>query len=240
VWAPISVFRNKAGDVITKYPHFGPDRGKPGTIVVAPDGKRFANEAEPYQFFVNTMNERKIGTAYLIADHRMLRNYGLGLALPAPLPYRKWIRNGYLTMGKTIRELAGKLGIDPDALEATITEFNRHARDGVDPEFNRGGNSYDNAQGDWTHKPNPNLEPLENAPFYAVPIHPGDVSSVYGLETSVDAQVMRADGTAIPGLYAVGLDQNTVMRGFYPGGGSSIGPAMAFGYRAAVKMAKEA
>lgn len=239
VWAPISVFRNKAGDVVAKYPHFGPDRGKPGTVIVDPSGKRFANEAEPYQQFVNAMNERKIGTAYLIGDHRFLRKYGMGLALPAPLPYKKWIRNGYLTLGNTIPELAAKLGIDPDALDATVTEFNRHARDGVDPQFNRGGNSYDNAQGDWMHKPNANLEPLENAPFYAVPIHPGNVSTIYGLETSVDAQVLRPDGTEIPGLYAVGLDQNSVMRGFYPGGGSSIGPAMAFGYRAARKMANQ-
>ena len=67
----------------------------------------------------------------------------------------------------------------------------------------------------------------------ALALYPGDVSSVHGLETSCDSQVLDADGKAIPGLYAVGLDQNTVMRGFYPGGGSGIGPAMTFGYRAA-------
>ena len=47
-----------------------------------------------------------------------------------------------------------------------------------------------------------------------------------------------ADGSAVAGLYAVGLDANSMMHGTYPGGGSSIGPAMVFGYRAALRLAR--
>jgi succinate dehydrogenase/fumarate reductase flavoprotein subunit len=51
--------------------------------------------------------------------------------------------------------------------------------------------------------------------------------------------VVNAAGQPIPGLYAAGLDMNSMMRGGYPGGGSSIGPAMTFGYIAARHMAKK-
>jgi succinate dehydrogenase/fumarate reductase flavoprotein subunit len=88
--------------------------------------------------------------------------------------------------------------------------------------------------------PNPNLGPVADGPFYAVAIHPGDAATVYGLKTSADAQVLRADGTAVKGLYAVGADQNSVMRGLYPGGGSTIGPGLTFGFRAAQHIAQSA
>jgi succinate dehydrogenase/fumarate reductase flavoprotein subunit len=237
VWAPISIMRGGSGNILSKYPHFGPDRGKPGSIIVDLEGERFANEAAPYQDFVNVMHGRGIGKAWFIGDHRFLRNYGMGIALPAPLPYSKFIRNGYLIAAPSMRALAAKIQVDPDALQRTVDAFNRHAAQGEDPAFGRGVNIYDNAQGDFDHKPNPNLAPVEAAPFYALALHPGNVSSVYGLATSVDAEVLRADGAVISGLFAVGLDQNSVMKGFYPGGGSSIGPGMTFGYRAALRMA---
>ena len=237
IWSPVSLVRDRSGKLRSIFPHFGPDRGKPGTIIVAPDGKRFANEASPYQDFTNVMHRLGIGAAWLVFDHRMLRNYGVGVALPAPLPYKQHIRSGYLKVADSIGELAARIGVDRAALKATVEEFNRHARNGKDPAFNRGGNIYDNAQGDFEHRPNPNLAPVEVGPFYAVEIHPGNVSSLYGFSTTPDAQVMNRDRQPIPGLYAVGLDQNSLMKGFYPGGGSSLGPGMTFAYRAALHMA---
>ncbi len=239
IWAPCSAQRDGRGKIISVFPHFGPDRGKPGTIIVGPDGKRFADEAEPYQTFVNTMNSRGIGTAWFIGHKTALRKYGMGVAMPAPLPYRHLVRNGYLTEAPTIGELARRIGVPVDTLEATVVAFNANAGRGEDPEFNRGGNIYDHAQGDFGHMPNPNLAPLTDAPFYAIKIHPGDCSSVLGLETTVDGEVIGADGVVIASLYAVGLDQNSMMRGFYPGGGCSIGPAMTFGYRVARHLAQK-
>lgn len=236
IWAPVSHVRDAAGNLLSKFPHFGPDRGKPGSIIVAPDGKRFGNEAESYQDFVNIMHERKIGTAWLLGDHLCLRSYGMGPVLPAPMPYKQYVKSGYLVRANSIEELAGKIGVPPETLSTTVNDFNRHAAQGSDPEFHRGENLYDNAQGDPEHKPNPNLRPLDHAPFYAIKIHPGNVSSLYGMTTNADAQVLDAEGAVISGLYAIGLDQNSMMKGFYPGGGSSLGPAMAFGYRAALHM----
>jgi hypothetical protein len=233
IWAPCSAHRDANGNILSVYPHFGPDRGKPGTLIVDLDGQRFANEASPYQEFVNVMNLKNIGSAWFIGHKPALRKYGMGIAMPAPLPYRHLVRDQYLIEAATIAELAKKIGVPVQALEFTVGVFNANAERGLDPDFNRGGNIYDNAQGDFVHTPNPNLGPLETGPFYAIKIHPGDCSSILGLNTTADAQVVGIDGTAIDGLYAVGLDQNSVMRGHYPGGGSSIGPAMTFAYRAA-------
>lgn len=238
IWAPVSAIRDAKGEVQSVYPHFGPDRGKPGSLIVGPDGTRFADEASPYQDFVNVMHERRIGTAWFIGDRAFLRSYGMGIALPAPLPFRKFVRNGYLVEGRSLDELASRIGVPAAALAATVTRFNAHAARGEDPDFNRGGNIYDNAQGDFDHQPNPNLRPLGPGPYYALALHPGDASSILGLKTTSDAQVQDANGIVVGGLYAVGLDQNSVMHGFYPGGGSSIGPGMTFGYRAALHLAR--
>lgn len=235
IWAPCSAHYDRLGRIISVFPHFG-DRGKPGEIIVGVDGRRFINEACSYQDFGNAMNAAGIETAWLIADRTALRKYGIGLALPAPLPFRRYVRDGYLIEGKTVAALARAIGVPPERLERTVAEFNANALHGKDPEFGRGTNAYNHMQGDPAHKPNPNLGPLDDPPFYAVKLQPGDCSSILGLRTSIDAEVLREDGAAVAGLYAVGLDANSMMRGTYPGGGSSIGPAMVFGYRAALHM----
>lgn len=237
VWAPVSGRTLPRGGV-QKYPHFGPDRAKPGSIIVDGDGRRFMNEAAPYVPFVHRMQERGIRKAFFLGDRTMLRRYGMGLALPAPYPVGRLIRDGYLIEAPTIAALATKLGIDAQTLEQTVADFNGPARDGKDPAFHRGENVYDHSQGDFTHPLNPNVAPLEKPPFYAVILYPGDVSTVFGLDTDADGQVLTDDKTPVGGLYAVGLDQNNFLRGVYAGGGCGIGPGMTFGYRAARHLAR--
>lgn len=237
IWAPCSAYKKPDGTLISVFPHFGPDRGKPGVIIVDTQGRRFGNEASSYQDFVSHMNANGIGTAWLIGHKTALRKYGMGVAMPAPLPYKHLVREGYLIEAPTIAKLADKIGVPAANLEETVTRYNAFAQKGEDPDFNKGGNIYDNAQGDFSHTPNPNVGPLTDAPFYAIKIHPGDCSSVLGLTTTPDGEVTDEQGRVVPGLYAVGLDMNSMMYGRYPGGGSSIGPAIVFGYRAARKLA---
>jgi succinate dehydrogenase/fumarate reductase flavoprotein subunit len=239
VWAPCSAHRDDRRNIVSIYPHFGPDRAKPGVIIVDSEGRRFANEAAPYQDFVNIMNDRKIHTAWFIGDHVALRSYGMGIAMAAPLPYKHLIRDGYLIKAASIAELAESIDVPAATLQETVNRFNKHAETGVDPDFGKGSNIYDNALGDFSLSPNPNLRGVTHGPFYAIKLHPGDCSSVLGLETSIDSEVLNSNGAPIPGLFAVGLDQNSLMKGTYPGGGSSIGPAMTFAYRAALKIAEE-
>ena len=217
------------------------ERGKPGVIAVALDGRRFTNESQNYHDFVQAMFRSRTGdreiVAFYVCDHRAFRRYGLGVARPWPLPYRQYLRTGYLKRGATIQELAAVIGIDPDELERTVDRYNAHARLGRDPEFGKGESEYDISQGDPTQSPNPCVAPLETPPFYAVKILPGDLGTFAGLRTDRHGCVLDLAGRAIPGLFAVGNDQASVFGGAYPGGGATLGPAMTFGYLAARRMA---
>jgi 3-oxosteroid 1-dehydrogenase len=122
-------------------------------------------------------------------------------------------------------------------LVKTVTRFNEFAAAGRDEEFGRGDSAYDRYYGDPRCKPNPNLAPLTRPPFYAVKIVPGDLGTKGGLRTDSRARVLRADGTPIPGLYAAGNASSSVMGHSYAGAGATIGPAMTFGYLAALDLA---
>jgi len=183
------------------------------------------------------MHKKKIEKAYFIADRRFLRKYGMGMALPAPYPIWKLLSQGYLIHAPTLAELAQKLDISADVLAETVVRCNKFAESGVDDEFHRGENIYDNFYGDANVTPNPNLGKCEVGPFYALPLYPGNVSTIFGLKVDEDARVINKDGNPVEGLFAVGCDQNSIMRGAYPGGGSSIGPSMTFGYRAGLFLA---
>ncbi|MES2532451.1 MAG: FAD-dependent oxidoreductase [Pseudomonadota bacterium] len=235
IWTPVSVLRQPDGSVL-KYPHIFIDRAMPGSLVVDPAGRRFVNEGSSYQNFVKTMHARKLDTVYLVAGRAFLRSYGIGLARPAPFSERPYVDAGYLIEAPTLAALATKIGADPSVLAQTVQRFNTHASQGTDPDFGRGADPHTQFRGDATHKPNPSLGPVGDGPYYALALHPGDLSTVMGLDTNANAQVLDRDGRVIPGLYAAGLDMNSVMRGLYPGGGSSIGPAMTFGYVAARHM----
>lgn len=237
--APMSVSRDRNGTE-TVFPHFAYDRHLPGSIIVGPDARRFVNEARDYQKVVGAMQQRGYDRVQMIGDARFVRTYGMGLAKPWPFRPDRHVRNGYLRRADTIEGLAAQLGLDPQVLADTVARFNEGAREGRDPEFLRGHDVFSRFMGDAAHKPSPTLAPIEEGPFYALELRPGDLSSFAGLETDVDGQVLGAEGRAIGGLYAVGLDMNPVARGAYPSGGFGLGPGMSFGYRAALHAAGKA
>ncbi|MDZ4327672.1 MAG: FAD-dependent oxidoreductase [Pseudomonas sp.] len=233
IWAAISTMVDSKGQRL-HYPHVFRDRAFPGFVMVDRTGKRFANEGSSYQSLGNVMIEKNIRSAWLICTHAALRTYGMGHVKPMPLPYKAYIRNGYLKTAATIGELAKLLGIEPAALCATVDRFNGFASQGQDPDFHKGEDGYSAEQGDPAHKPNPGVGPVDSGPFYAVELVPGDFSTINGLETDSSARVLDTQRRAIPGLYAVGVDANSVFRGTYPGSGASIGPGMTFAYIAAL------
>lgn len=241
-WVPISRPRRKDGTLGT-FPHFV-DRSKPGIIAVTRSGRRFVNEANSYHDFCQAMVARcaeedstATPAAWFVTDHRAFRKYGLGYAKPAPVPYGRLIREGYLLRGRTLADLAAQIGADPAVFEATIAKFNRDAEAGLDPEFGKGSSSYNRSLGDPDHGPNPCIAPIKDGPFYAVRLYIGDLGTFAGLKTSANAEVLDHNGVPIPGLYAVGNDAASIMGGNYPGGGITLGPAITFGYIAARHMA---
>jgi succinate dehydrogenase/fumarate reductase flavoprotein subunit len=231
-WCPVSLVPYRSGRTGV-FPHIM-DRAKPGSIGVLSTGRRFVNEANGYHDYVTAMiaaaPEGEPVQAWQIADARFVRRFPLGMAKPLPVPLLPYLRSGYLKKGRTLAQLAAACGIDPAGLDATVAAFNRHARRGEDPEFGRGSTPFNRYGGDPTVTPNPSLAPLEKGPFYAVRIVPGSFGTFAGLATDAHARVLDTDDAPIPGLYAVGNDQASVMGGHYPAGGINIGPAMAFGY----------
>lgn len=229
---PVSKVPNSDGSE-GRFPHII-DRGKPGVIAVLANGKRFCNEGLGYHDYVEALlqavPDNQPARSWLICDHRFLRRYGLGIVRPAPVPFRHWLRNGYLLAGRTPEALAKAAGIDPEGLRATIEHWNKSAIVGEDPQFRRGTSIYMRLQGDPDHGPNPCIAPIRKPPFYAVEVGPGSFGTFSGIATDGHARVLDANGAPIAGLYAAGADAASIFGGTYPAGGINLGPAMTFGY----------
>jgi 3-oxosteroid 1-dehydrogenase len=213
------------------------DLSLPHLIMVDQDGRRFCDESGAYMEIGQRMYARHQETgravpAWVILDRRHRENYLWGTAQPGKTP-ASWLESGYMKKADTLDEIAKLCGIDPAGLAATVEKFNGYCRTGADPEFNRGGRQFDRCHGDPTVKPNPNLGTIEQGPFYAVAMYPGDVGTAGGLVTDENARVLREDGSVIEGLYATGNSTATVFGRCYPGAGSSIAGSFVFGYRAA-------
>lgn len=231
-WAPVSR-RQRADGSTAVFPHFVLDRAKPGTVVVNAAGERFVNESVSYHRFGRAMFAARAVPAFLIADAAALRRHGLGMVRPGGGGLGPFLRDGYLTTGATLDELAARLGIDAAGLRRTVARMNALARLGDDPDFGRGRTDYQRHLGDPAFAPNPNLGPITQAPFYAVRLYPGDIGAASGLVTDADARVLGTGDAPIDGLYAIGNDMNSIMGGAYPGPGITIGPALVFASLAA-------
>lgn len=215
------------------------ERALPGCIMVNQKGQRYLNEAASYHIVGQQMARRQLehgdaDCSWMVFDHRYRHNYPMGPLYPL-MP--DWMQRGevrsILKKGRTIEELAEQMQVDPASLAATVSRFNANAAQGEDPDFQRGQAAYDKMYGDPRNQPNPCLRPLDQGPFYAMPIYPGDIGTNGGLLTDDKARVIGDDGQPIGGLYAVGNNAASSMGESYPGAGVTIGPAMTFGYIAA-------
>ncbi len=236
-WTPISVMRSSNG-AETLWAHHSLDRAKPGLIAVNRNGRRFVNEGDSYHDFALGMVQAKHSSssvpAFLVCDYKFIRKYGLGLVRPRFQRLKAHVASGYLLESNSIEGLARKAGIDPGGLQATVMENNRFALTGKDEAFHKGERGLNRYYGDADNHPNPCLGPIGTPPYYAVAVYPGVIATSVGISTDADARVLTAAGTPIPGLYACGTDMSSIMKGRYLGPGINIGPAIAFGYRAAL------
>jgi len=154
------------------------------------------------------------------------------------MPIGPHLRSGYLKRGATPEELATAIRVDPQALRATLDEYNRDAANGRDPAFGKGSTAYNRYQGDALHRPNPCVAPIERGPFYAIRLVVGEIGTFAGLATDAQTRVLDREGRPIPGLHAVGNDAASIMGGNYPGAGITLGPALTFGYVAGMRLAQ--
>lgn len=217
------------------------ERSLPFCFIVAKDGRRFMNESESYVDAGHHQYERNRTVeaipAWQIMDSPHRAHYPFGPAMPGSRGTRKLLASGLLVEAPTLEELAKKIGVDAAGLVETARRFNEFAKTGKDLDFHRGDSAYDRVYSDPTVKPNPNLGAVEKPPFYAAKVYPGDLGTKGGVLTDEHARALREDGSVIEGLYAAGNCSASVMGRTYPGPGSTLGPAMVFGYAGALHMA---
>ncbi|MBV7380619.1 FAD-dependent oxidoreductase [Maritimibacter dapengensis] len=218
------------------------ERSLPHSIIVDQTGARFCNESESYVDAGRRQLDRNETVsaipAWLILENRHRKRYMFGSAPGGRTPQR-WLDTGFFIKSESLSDLAEACGIDKAGLLATVERFNGFADRGVDEDFGRGRTAYDNYYGDPRVKPNPNLGRLEQGPFYAVKIFPGDLGTKGGLLTDEYARAIDTGGKVIEGLYATGNNTASVMGRTYPGPGATLGPSLTFGFIAASHMAGE-
>jgi succinate dehydrogenase/fumarate reductase flavoprotein subunit len=183
-------------------------------ILVNQQGQRFINE-DAYQSEVGAAALRaQDGQVYLIVDDEIYER---------PFPPVE-----IAAVGDRIEELERELGMPEDSLQHTVSYYNRHAARGVDPLFQKTAEF---------------LKPLTRPPFaaldYRVEHSIWSVFTMGGLHTSVDGEVLTADGDTVPGLYAAGRTTSGLAAQGYSSG-LSLADATFFGRRAGAAAAREA
>ncbi len=233
-WTPVTQFPGASSGWVLVV-----EKSLPGGIFINRIGERFTNEAGPYVDVVVAMyaDHGKTGKSvpgWMVFDADYRNKYiagpvGPGKAIPDKRLSRK-LRTQFLVKADNVSELARKIDVPAERLAATLDRFNGFARAGKDADFGRGDSASDRYYGDDRVSPNPCLAPIAKAPFYAIPLFPGDLGTKGGLKTDPHARVLDERGHAIPGLYAAGNTTASIMGRSYPGAGGTIGPAMCFGF----------
>ena len=205
------------------------ERSIPRSIIVDQTGRRFVNEAAPYVTFVHRQLAGRHDPIWFVFDRKAKNRYQFGGVMPGQSFPKDWFASGLMRRADTLDALAAAIGVPASSLRETVNSFNGFARDGKDRDFGRGESAYDNYYGDPT-LPQPTMDVIDSAPFYAARIQAGDLGTKGGLTYNANGQVLRADGTVVDGLYATGNTSAAVMGNDYAGAGATIGPSIVFGF----------
>lgn len=171
------------------------------------------------------------------------------------------VDNRHVINGNTLEELVsgidarlkryasstGGMSLAPDFinnLKATIARFNEFARDGRDQDFHRGESVVEQLfNGDVKQEPgrkNATMWPIrEKGPYFAALVTGGTLDTKGGPKTNPDGQVLDVANRPVPGLYGVGNCVASASGAAYWAGGATLGPILAFAYRAANAVNKE-
>lgn len=186
-------------------------------IIVNNNGDRFVAEDSYHSRTSAFVLEQPDQTAYLIVDEAHMQ-------MPE-MPLIKFL-DGY----ETIEELEKELGIPAGRVAATLERYNANAAAGEDPDF---------------HKQPEYLAPQDQGPWAVFDLSLGRAMysgfTMGGLTVSLDGEVLREDGTAVPGLYAAGACAcNIAQDGKGYASGTQLGEGSFFGRRAGEHAARRA
>ncbi len=170
-----------------------------GGILVGRSGARICNETLYGGKVGEHMIEGHGGKGTLIVDAATMARGRRQVMSGNPQLYQRifGLINGYVTCrsAPTLRQLAARVGIDADGLEASVATYNAGVHAGVDG----------------LGKQLEGMSPIDGGPYYAIPfdndglLYPTPCLTLGGLRTEgLTGRVLDADGAAIPGLYAAG------------------------------------
>jgi succinate dehydrogenase/fumarate reductase flavoprotein subunit len=122
------------------------------------------------------------------------------------------IQKGWIKAADSIAALASQIGMRPDYLQSTISQYNVNCVGGYDAEFGRSTNT---------------LIPVARSPYYAIALWPSLYNTQGGPKRNGKAQVLDVWGKPIKRLYSAG-ELGSLWHRNYPGGGN-VSEALAFG-----------
>ncbi len=221
---PGQVYRNEGGQ--TAGPELIPQLRPPWEVWVTTSGERFLREDEP-DIEVREDAVKDQGLKFWIVWDEGIQREAPPLMPTWPLEkLRKEVESGRMIQsGGSLFELAGKMDVPPPALEVTIAIYNDAIKSGAADPLGR------------RHRP----RPIGEAPYYAALLHGFANLSWSGLRVNNDLAVLRADGSPIAGLYAVGevLGFST-FSGRAHCGGMSVGPCISLGRYLGLRLGERA
>lgn len=209
----------------------GGGRSGPNSIIVNKYGKRFAHEGTTYNDFPRAQFEfdpvkleyPNEGPVWMVFDQQ-LKDRDMIITMMPGEDAPDWV-----DQADSLRELAEKIGVDADGLEASVARWNEHCEKGEDPDFHRGTTHFENILGGGGNA-EANLGKIEKGPFYAVPVYAGALGTNGGPRINEKGEVISLRGKAIEGLYAAGNVAMSILGPVYPSAGGTIGPGMTMGY----------
>ena len=185
-----------------------------GAILVNAEGKRFIDEVGTRDV-VSAAEIAQTGSySWLIVDQAMVDKSSV---------IAGYITKGLTVTGNTYEELAAAMGVDAANFPATMEAWNANVAAKTDAEFGR--TSFAN--------------PLDTAPFYGIKVTAGIHHTMGGLKINEKTEVLTAEGTAIPGLYAAGEVTGGV-HGANRLGGNAVSDIVVFGRIAGTNAAEYA
>ena len=150
-----------------------------GAVLINAEGKRFIDEVGTRDV-VSAAEIAQTGSySWLVVDQAMV---------DASSVIQGYIKKGFTVTGETYEELGKAMGVDEAAFAETMKTWNGYVEAKNDPDFGR--TSFAN--------------PLDTAPYYAIKVTAGVHHTMGGLTINTNTEVLKEDGTVIPGLFAAG------------------------------------
>ena len=150
-----------------------------GAVLINAEGKRFIDEVGTRDV-VSAAEIAQTGSySWLVVDQAMV---------DASSVIQGYIKKGYTVTGETYEELGKAMGVDEAAFAETMNTWNGYVEAKNDPDFGR--TSFAN--------------PLNTAPYYAIKVTAGVHHTMGGLKINTNTEVLKEDGSVIPGLFAAG------------------------------------